>query len=46
LALLAATPVGGRVAAVRGLQHCAFGAGLLTGLFGRSLDEYREIHGT
>lgn len=45
LAALVTAPVRGRVAAIRGVQHIAFGAGLIAGLFGRSYDEYRTIHG-
>jgi glycosyltransferase involved in cell wall biosynthesis len=45
LALLASSPVGGRATAIRGVQRAALGAGLIAGLFGRSLDEYRTIHG-
>lgn len=36
----------GRVAFVRGVQEVAFGLGLIAGLFGRSLEEYRTIHGS
>lgn len=36
----------GRVAVVRGAREIAFGLGLIAGLFGRSLEEYRTIHGS
>lgn len=45
-ATLASAAVRGRVAAIRGAQELAFGAGLIAGLFGRSLDEYHTIHGS
>ena len=41
LALLAGALLGGRAAAVRGLQRIAFGLGLVTGLAGLRYDEYR-----
>jgi glycosyltransferase involved in cell wall biosynthesis len=44
-AALAASPVRGRVAAVRGCLRIAYGAGLLAGLFGARYDEYRVVHG-
>jgi len=46
VASLIGAPVRGRHHAVKGLQSCAFGAGLVTGLTGRTYEEYATIHGS
>ncbi|UCF32244.1 MAG: glycosyltransferase family 2 protein [Phycisphaerales bacterium] len=42
--LLALTPFRGRHVRVQGQRACAYGAGLLTGMFGLPFEEYRRTH--